>query len=116
MSTLSNAGVVKRRCRTVRMWCALLYNLSYNADNKKRIAETDGIAMILRMMEEHGASNAAVAEYGCGALWMLSYDNDDNKRKILAANSVSMVERMKSTWARNEGVQEMVDGALAILR
>jgi len=91
--------------------------ISYNNDdNKKRIAEADGIAMILRMMEEHGASNAAVAEYGCGALWMLSYDNDDNKRKILAANGVSMVERMKSTWASNEGVQEMVDGALAILR
>ena len=85
--------------------------------------------MILRLLEEHGASNAGVAQNGCNALWNLIADapnteifgetgsiNSENKRKILAANGESMVERMKSTWASNTEVQEMADGALAILR
>ena len=100
-----------------------------NADNKKRIGEAGGIAMILNMMDVHGASNADVANYGCNALWNLIADapnveiigetgtiNTDNKRKILAANGESMVERMKSTWASNDGVQKNADGALRKLR
>ena len=71
-----------------------------------------GIAMILRMLDVHGESNAGVAEEGCGALLFLAYNNADNKRKILAANGVSMVERMKATWASNKGVQAMAHGAL----
>ena len=110
--------------------CGVLCNLACNnADNKTSIIEQDGIGIILFMMEVHGASNAGVAMRGCNALWNLIADapntkiigetgsiNADNKRKILAANGVSMVERMKTTWASNEGVQEMADGALAILR
>ena len=95
--------------------CAALKSLSYNDDNRKRIGEVGGIAMILRMMEMHGASNAEVAKQGCGALSSLSF-NANNKRKILAANGVSMVERMKSTWASNEGVQTNANGALGRLR
>ena len=86
-----------------------------NDDNKKRIGEAGGIAIILRMLEVHGESNAGVAEEGCGALWNLA-ERYDNKRKILAANGVSIVERMKSTWASNEGVQKNANGALRKLR
>ena len=118
----SNAGVAKQGCRA--LW-SLANN---NADNKKSIAEAGGIVMILRMLDVHGESNAGVAQHGCNALWNLIADapnteiigepgsiNAENKRKILAANGESMVERMKSTWASNAEVQEMADGALAIL-
>ena len=89
--------------------------VAYNDDNKKSIGEAGGIAMILRMMEVHGASHAGVAEYGCGALWNLAA-NAENKVKMLAANGVSMVERMKSKWKRNEGVKTNANGALCRLR
>ena len=85
--------------------------------------------MIFSMLEQHGMSNAEVAKTGCWALWNLIADapnteiigetdsiNAENKRKILAVNGVSMVWRMKLTWVSNEDVQEMADGALAILR
>ena len=68
--------------------------------------------MILSMMKEHGASNAGVAEYACGALSSLSF-NDDNKKRIGEAGGIAMILRMMEVHgASNAGVAEKGCGAL----
>ena len=88
-------------------------NSERNVDNQNLIVDAGGIDLIVRMMEEHGESNAGVAEEGCGVLWILADTNANNKGKILTANGVSIVERMKSTWVSNSGVQTQATKALS---
>ena len=83
-----------------------------NDDNKKRIGEAGGIAVILRMLDVQGASNADVAEKGCGALLNLA-DNADNKNRIGEAGGIAMILRMLEVHGvSNAGVAKQGCGAL----
>ena len=70
--------------------CSALTRLTVDVDNRKRIGEAGGIAMILSTMEKHGASSAEVAQYGCAALSTLAV-NDDNRVTIAGAGGVRSV-------------------------
>ena len=73
--------------------CGALLSLAVNVDNRKRIAEAGGIAMILRMLNVHGESNAEVAEEGCAALMNLAV-NDDNEKRIGEEGGIAIILRM----------------------
>ena len=106
----------ERNAEVAKNGLASLWNLAANnADNKKRIGEAGGVAIVLRMLEVHGESSAGVAKRGCGALLNLAA-NAENKVKILAVNGVSIVQRMKSKWKRKKSVRERAKGALRRLR
>ena len=91
-------------------------NLAINDDNQKKIAQADGIDMILRTMEEHAASNASVALEGCDALWMLAC-NTDNRKSIADAGGIAMILSVmeKHGAASNADVAQHGCGALWLL-
>ena len=105
----SNAGVAL-------YGCGALMNLAINDDNQKKIAQADGIDMILRTMEEHAASNASVALEGCDALWMLAC-NTDNRKSIADAGGIAMILSVmeKHGAASNADVAQHGCGALWLL-
>ena len=85
-------------------------NLSYNDDNKKKIADKGGIEAIIEGMKKH-INVAHVQEYGCGALKNLSR-NKDNRKKIADKGGIeAIIEGMKK-HINAAKVQEYGCGAL----
>jgi len=70
--------------------CAALGTLAVHDNNKKMIAVSGGIPMIVSAMNCH-LDSADVQHYGCAALWCLA-ENDINKVALANASGKGAID------------------------
>ena len=104
----SSALVVKEGAKTITTM-----SLNGTAQTDIDFGRAGAVEILVRGLEEHGASDAGVARNGCGALKNLACGNVDNKKRIAEAGGIEMiVSVMKEHGASNAGVAKDGFGAL----
>ena len=106
MRNCPNHTIVQREA------CTALMSLSANhAENKSRIVDAGGVALVLSAMRAHEA-NARVQEYACATLSSLGAYHAENQSRIGDAGGVAQVLSAMRAHETSAGVQEYACSAL----